>query len=290
MITKNLNEHLVNGIRGTITNLNEDSVDVKFEIKDKMHTVNIVPATFTTYDPVDKIVLATRIQLPIKVAYAFTIHKSQGMTLKNVIVTCQSCFQPGQLGVAVGRAVSVAGLKIVNFKKSLCRKHSNSVNQFYTDFTPGELKFDLSCCRNKNEIDNRIQENSDTDTGSEIENTDNSAHDVKFIDEDSDFSDSEIDKLEYLENIVDNSGCRVFQLQSLTALENVSLEFMDTPFEKQITDFKQSIISNYKCFDDWFAKQSSLIDDIGLLCFPEEEKNFSQKHRNEFFLSNSIST
>lgn len=175
-----------------------------------MHTVNSVSATFTTYDPVDKIVLVTRIQIPIKVAYAFTIHKSQGMTLKNVIVNCQSCFQPGQLGVAVGRAVSVAGLKIVN----------------------------LSCCRNKNEIDNSIQENSDT----EIENTD-----VKFIDEDSDFSDSEINKLEYLENIVDNSGCRVFQLQSLiTALENVSLEFMDTQFEKQITHFKQSIISNYK--------------------------------------------
>lgn len=163
--------------------------------------------------------LATRIQIPIKVAYALTIHKSQGMTLKNVIVNCQSCFQPGQLGVAFGRAVSVAGLKIVN----------------------------LSCCRNKNEIDNRIQENADTDTGSEIENTEISAHDVKFIDEDSDFSDSEIDKLEYLENIVDNSGCRVFQLQSLiTALENVSLEFMDTQFEKQKTDFKQSIISNYK--------------------------------------------
>lgn len=73
--------------------------------------------------------LATRIQIPIKVAYALTIHKSQGMTLKNVIVNCQYCFQPGQLGVAFGRPVSVAGLKIVN----------------------------LSCCRNKNEIDNRIQ-------------------------------------------------------------------------------------------------------------------------------------
>lgn len=54
-------------------------------------------------------------------------------------------------------------------------------------------------------------------------------------------------KLINLENIVDNSGCRVFQLQSLiTALENVFLEFMDTLFQKQITDFKQSIISNYK--------------------------------------------
>lgn len=76
-ISLNSFSHLVNGIRGTITNLNEDfDVDIKFEIKDKMHTVNIVPATFTTYDPVDTIDLATRIQLPTKVAYAFTIHKA----------------------------------------------------------------------------------------------------------------------------------------------------------------------------------------------------------------------
>lgn len=36
--------------------LNED---VNSEIKDNMHTFNIVPSAFTTYDPVDKIVLAT---------------------------------------------------------------------------------------------------------------------------------------------------------------------------------------------------------------------------------------
>lgn len=31
MITKNLNEHLVNGTRGTITNLNVKNVDVKLK-------------------------------------------------------------------------------------------------------------------------------------------------------------------------------------------------------------------------------------------------------------------
>lgn len=77
-----------------------------------------------------------------------------------------------------------------------------------------------------------MQGNSDTDTVSEIENTDNSAYDDRLIDEDSDFSDSEIDKLEYLENIFYNSSCKVFQLKSITALENVSLEFMYTSFEK----------------------------------------------------------
>lgn len=50
-------------------------------------------------------------------------YTSQGMTLTNVIVNRQFCFQPGQLGVAVGGTVSVAGLNIVNFiKKEILKK------------------------------------------------------------------------------------------------------------------------------------------------------------------------
>ena len=39
------------------------------------------------------------------------------MTLPELVVDCENCVQPGQLGVAVGRAVSFEGLKVVNFKK-----------------------------------------------------------------------------------------------------------------------------------------------------------------------------
>lgn len=64
-----------------------------------------------------KIVIAKRVQFPLKACYGITIHKSQGMTLPELVVDCENCVQPGQLGVAVGRAVSVEGLKVVNFKK-----------------------------------------------------------------------------------------------------------------------------------------------------------------------------
>ena len=43
-----------------------------------------------------------------------TIHKSQGMSLNSVTGNCQNCYQPGQLGVAIGRAISVKGRQ--NFK------------------------------------------------------------------------------------------------------------------------------------------------------------------------------
>lgn len=93
MLLKNINDTLVNGLRGTVTDMFEDSVDVKFEVGRQSFTANVKSSTFTTYDPVDKITLAKRNQIPLKVAFAITIHKSQGMSLDIVVLNCQNCTQ-----------------------------------------------------------------------------------------------------------------------------------------------------------------------------------------------------
>lgn len=50
-------------------------------------------------------------QFPIKLAYAFTIHKAQGQTYEKVIIDLNShIFAPGQLYVALSRAKSLQGL------------------------------------------------------------------------------------------------------------------------------------------------------------------------------------
>lgn len=56
-------------------------------------------------------------QVPLRLAWAMTVHKSQGMTLDSAIVDLTTAFAYGQGYVALSRVKSFAGLKIIGLNK-----------------------------------------------------------------------------------------------------------------------------------------------------------------------------
>ncbi|XP_053677644.1 ATP-dependent DNA helicase PIF1 [Anopheles nili] len=111
MLLKNFNiaEGLVNGARGVVLNFVQGLPLVKFK-----HRELLVRSEKWTVKTGAGMVM-TRTQLPLKLAWAFSIHKSQGLTLDCVELSLSKVFEAGQAYVALSRAQSLESIRVLDF-------------------------------------------------------------------------------------------------------------------------------------------------------------------------------
>ena len=102
-----------------------------------------------------------RIQLPLKLAWAITIHKSQGMTLDKVQVDLKSTFASGQAYVAMSRATSLDGLQILSFSEKSIFSHSTVLN-YYADACNDPVAKELIANKNKPILKTKVVEEKQT--------------------------------------------------------------------------------------------------------------------------------
>jgi ATP-dependent exoDNAse (exonuclease V) alpha subunit len=115
---------IVNGTRGVVIDMTPNDVTIKM----MNNQVQIIPI-ITTICEDDKKQSVT--YLPLKLAWAITIHKSQGMTLDALEIDIgNSIFEYGQAYVAISRARSLESIRIIDIKKSSFKTHPH-VLKFY---------------------------------------------------------------------------------------------------------------------------------------------------------------
>lgn len=135
MLLKNLQPPLlVNGSRGYVTGYErvefEGSVREYPRVKfDNGTDMVMVPQEWPLES--NGKTLAKRVQVPLCLAWALTVHKCQGMTLDKVIVDISSAWDPGQAYVALSRCTSLEGLSLLGYNKDKVRA-SAAVLNFYS--------------------------------------------------------------------------------------------------------------------------------------------------------------
>lgn len=105
--------NLVNGTRGVVTDFCKISGMplVRFAGRE----IPVLVGQFQWKKKLARKVVATRLQVPLKLAWAITIHKSQGMSIDRVVISLKDCFECGQAYVALSRATCKEGLCITSF-------------------------------------------------------------------------------------------------------------------------------------------------------------------------------
>ena len=145
MLTVNLSNRLVNGSKGTVTEMHDGSCTVDFAGAGKCV---IKPYTFSVFSQDTFKNVASRTQLPLQLCYAITIHKAQGMTLDSVVVNAEHATHSGQLATALGRAKNSKSVQLKHFDKTLIPKQPQPVIDFYSDARAVQVILpDHYCCR-----------------------------------------------------------------------------------------------------------------------------------------------
>ena len=115
MFVKNNGEkRFFNGKIGEVTRLEDNTVYVK--CKDVSGDIEVRPEKWNNIrytlnaDSVEEDIVGSYKQIPLRHAWAITIHKSQGLTFEKAVIDAGSSFASGQVYVALSRCTTLNGI------------------------------------------------------------------------------------------------------------------------------------------------------------------------------------
>lgn len=144
-VYNDVNGSYVNGTRGVVIKADEEEIIVKTETgkivfvekqtwEKKCYVYNRVKKEIETET------VGTFTQYPLKLAWAITVHKSQGLTFEKVAIDVEKAFADGQVYVALSRCKTIDGLYLT----SMINKESVRVNKNISNFILSTPKIELS--------------------------------------------------------------------------------------------------------------------------------------------------
>ncbi len=134
IFTRNdIEQRWVNGTQGEVIELLDGSAKIRLFSNNLEVEVLMASWEHANGYGKNKKVIASISQLPLRLAWAITIHKSQGMTLDKAVIDVSRVFATGQAYVAISRVRSLDGVYLQGRLTKGFLNVDESVQQFYHD-------------------------------------------------------------------------------------------------------------------------------------------------------------
>lgn len=137
--------HIYNGMMGHVVDITPENEVIVRPIGTDMRNIAVEPATWENSrytlnkdsGEIEEEIQGTFTQLPLRLAWAITIHKSQGLTFEKAIIDTSASFAHGQTYVALSRCKTLEGMVLSSPITANAIINDTSVSRFTASHCTG---------------------------------------------------------------------------------------------------------------------------------------------------------